>query len=335
MNEWNISDDAARLVKETVVWDNTFPFSGTCGTFEQHIQTLRRMKASAHSFVSLTVASDKSDVNYCVRRIGATYQVLRAQSDWVSLCFSVADIEAAKAQGKLAVGLHFQGTDPFGRDLGMVEVYYRLGIRHALLAYNEKNHVGDGCHERTDSGLSRYGLELIAEMNRVGMVVDCTHTGYRTTMEAMEASTAPCIFSHSNSRALHDHERNITDDQAKACARTGGVVGVTGIGIFLGNNDASTDNLIRHIDHMAQLIGAQHVGYSSDFVSSLPTLMEVVTSNLARYPAGQYQVPDIALVQPEQMPSLVEGLLKRGYSEADVRGILGENFMRVSRQVWK
>lgn len=335
MNEWKVSEAAATLLREALVWDNTFPFSDLCGTFAEHVQSLRRMKASGYDFVSLTVSGDQFGVGHCARRIGDVYAVVRANADWLTLCLSADDIEGAKAQGKLGVGLHFQGTEPFGNDINTVEVFYRLGIRHALLAYNQKNHVGDGCHERTDAGLSRYGLQLIAEMNRVGMLVDCTHTGHRTTMEAMEASAAPCIFSHSCARSLHDHERNITDDQAQACARTGGVVGVPGIGIMLGNNDASTDNLIRHIDYLVQLIGARHVGLGFDFVSSMPTLMRGVEVNKARYPAGQYQETNIAIVQPEQMPSMVEGLLKRGYKEDDVRGILGGNFLRVCRQVWK
>jgi membrane dipeptidase len=335
VNPWKISDRAAALLQDALVWDNTFPCTILCGSLPEHVQSLRRMKESGYNFVSLTISGDKFGIEFCVRRIGELLATFRPHADWLTVCYGVADIEAAKVAGKLGVGFHFQGTDPFGRDLGMVEVFYRLGVRHALLAYNQKNAVGDGCHERTDAGLSRYGLELIAEMNRVGMLVDCTHTGYRTTMEAMEASTAPCIFSHSSCRALCDHERNITDDQMKACARGGGVIGINGVGTFLGHDDASTENLIRHIDYAAQLVGPQHVGYGSDFVSSIPTLMGVVTANPSRYPAGQYQSSHIPFTEPEQMPELVDGLLKRGYSEADVRGIVGENWLRVCRQVWK
>ncbi len=335
MGPWNVSDEAAALLSRALVWDNTFPFNELCGTQAEHLATLRRMRASGCSFVSLTVAPDKFGVEHCVRRIGEIYALAAAQADWLALCFSADDIEAAKREGKLGLGLNFQGTDPFARDLGLVAVYYRLGIRHALLAYNEKNAVGDGCHERTDAGLSRYGMELIAEMNRVGMLVDCTHTGYRTSMEAMEASTAPCIFSHSCARALVDHERNIRDDQVKACARTGGVVGVTGVGMFLGDNDRSTQNLVRHIDHMAELVGPAHVGYGSDYVSSVPTLMAVIAGNPARFPADQYQPGSIAFAEPEQIPELAEALLRRGFKDDEVLGILGGNWLRVCRAVWK
>ncbi len=335
MSGGNVSDKAAMLLRDALVWDCTFPCTVLCGSIPEHVESLRRMAASGYNYVSLTVSGDKFGIEFCARRIGELYAMVSAHADWLTLCFSVDDIRVAKASGKLGIGLHFQGTDPFARDLGTVAMYYRLGVRHALLAYNQKNAVGDGCHERTDGGLSRYGLELIAEMNRVGMLVDCTHTGYRTTMEAMEASTSPCIFSHSNVRALCDHERNIRDDQIQACARGGGVIGVTGVGLFLGNNDPSTNSLIRHIDYIVQLVGPRHVGFGSDFVSSVPTLMGVVAGNPSRYPAGQYRAPTITFVEPEQMPALVEGLLARGYAETDIRGILGENFLRVCCGVWK
>src|SRR5690606_34276467 len=106
-----------------------------------------------------------------------------------------------------------------------------------------------------DEGLSRFGVALIKEMNRVGMIVDCTHTGYRTSMEAMELSAAPTIFSHSLARALWDHERNVADDQIKACAATGGVIGMNGVGMFLGDNDGSPEKVADHIDYVAQLVG--------------------------------------------------------------------------------
>ena len=137
-------------------------------------------------------------------------------------------LEARKA-AKLAVGFHFQGTAPFEEELGWVDLFYQLGVRHALMAYNEQNLVGSGCHVAEDTGLSDFGRELVAEMNRVGMLVDCAHTGYRTTMETLEASASPVIISHTNVRALCDHPRCVWDDQIEACTAPGGVLGMTGL----------------------------------------------------------------------------------------------------------
>lgn len=217
----------------------------------------------------------------------------------------------------------------------MVEVYYKLGVRHALLAYNQKNSVGDGCHERTNAGLSRYGITLVKRMNRIGMIVDLTHTGYKTTMDVFEHVSAPVIFSHSNPRALYDHERNIADDQIRACAATGGVIGVNGIGVFMAENDASTELLLRQIDYLVQLVGPAHVGIGLDWVYDLPSLIEITARSLDTYPAQGYERRDMQIVQPEQLPEVTEGLLKRGYGESDLEDILGGNWLRVARAVWK
>ena len=136
---------------------------------------------------------------------------IRAHSDLYVFVETVDDILRAKKEGRLALGFHFQETNPLEGSVHMVETFYDLGVRHMLLAYNQKNRVGDGCAERTDAGLSRFGVSVIKDMNRVGMIVDGSHSGYRTTMEAMEISTAPFIFSHANPYALHPHYRNIRD----------------------------------------------------------------------------------------------------------------------------
>src|SRR5436305_7300608 len=177
------------ILGRATVCDLTLPWTRTN---ENREPTLPRFAKAGFSFVSLTVGMDWNSVQETVQNIAAERNRFLNDSSFI-LVEKVSDIRRAKVEGKLAVGFHFQGTNPFGGDVNMVETFYRLGVRHALLAYNEKNAVGDGCHERTDAGLSRYGVRLIAEMNRVGMLVDCTHTGYRTSMEAMELSTAPTI----------------------------------------------------------------------------------------------------------------------------------------------
>ena len=314
-----VSDAAARLMADALVWDNTFPFGPSCGSQAAHARTLDLMRKIGYHCVSLTTASDNEDMALAMKKIACDTRFFLDNSDRFVRVAGVDDILRAKAEGKLAVVSTFQGTLPFERDIGYVEMYYRLGVRQALMAYNQKNNVGDGCHERTDAGLSRFGVEVVQEMNRVGMIVDCTHTGYRTTMDVFEVAQGPVVFSHSNSRKLADHERNISDEQALACAKTGGVIGLNGVGIFLGGNDASAQRMFQHLDHFVQLVGAEHVGFGIDTVSDKTPLMEIVRSDAAKFPAERGYNVEPEFGGPELIPRVTEIMLRQGYSDAQVR----------------
>jgi membrane dipeptidase len=159
------------------------------------------------------------------------------------------------------VVFNFQGTDPLEGSLELVEAYYALGVRHMGLAYNLRNRVGDGCFEPNDAGLSLFGRKLIAQMNRCGMLIDGSHAGVRTSLHAMELSSAPVIFSHANPAGLCPHPRNLSDEQIRACAATGGVVGILGISNMLGTDgDVSPERIATHVDYCVQLVGIEHVG---------------------------------------------------------------------------
>jgi membrane dipeptidase len=328
-----LAQRATALHRQALVWDMLFP--GLPFDDAGRERMLGRLVESGYKFVSLTVAGENDSAS-TLRSLAHEWSFFGAREDRYLVVDTADDVTRAQREGKLAVGFHFQGTGPLERSLELLSAYHRLGVRGMLMAYNEKNSVGDGCHERTDGGLSRFGVRVVEEMNRLGMLVDCTHTGYRTTMDVFEVSKAPVIFSHSNARAVCDHERNIRDDQARACARSGGVIGVNGVGIFLGDNDSSTERILRHIDYYVGLVGAEHVGLGLDYVEDVATLMRVVIADPVRFPTSVYpsETP-YTFAGPEQMPEITEGLLARGYSDADVRGILGENWLRVVRAVWK
>ncbi len=323
MTEWNISEEAAALHQDALVLDMTFPWLAYLPLDEQ-VEPLRRMAASGYTFVSLTLAVDSTGLNNTIQIIAKERAYFQANADKYVLVESVDDIRRAKQEGKLAIGFHFQGTGPVSSDLNMIATYYKLGVRHMLMAYNAKNEVGDGCTERTDGGLTRFGIQLVEEMNRVGMMVDVSHTGYRTSMDVFEISPAPVVFTHANPLALWDTYRNIRDDQIKACAKSGGVIGINGCGTFLGDNVTDTETILRNLDYLAELVGPQHVGIGLDHVSD--------PMALAVYMGASWG--DTNFADPEQLPEITEGLIKRGYPEADIRGILGENWLRLAQQVW-
>ena len=328
-----IAAQARALYDDALVWDMTLPWlPNYCDE-----ETLPRFHRAGIGVISLTVGGDKSiGPTVAMQQIAHVNRQVAAHPDELVVARSVAEIRAARKAGKTALLFHLQGTNPLAHDAGLVEVFYSMGVRHMLLAYNEKNFVGDGCAERTDAGLSRFGIEVIREMNRVGMLVDGTHTGYRTTMEAMEVCEGPFIFSHSNPLGVFDHYRNIRDDQIKACAKSGGVIGINGLGAFIGDVEALPQTMFRHIDYVAQLVGAQHVGIGLDFVRDHVAFWKYVFKAKSMWPENAGKPHEVTkFVQPEQLVDLADLMLKKGYAEADVRGVLGENFARVCEAVWR
>jgi membrane dipeptidase len=324
-------EQAAALIRSTIAADLVLPWSNY-GDPALRKETLPRYVRAGYGMVSLSLVSDAEGPETLLHILGRVRREIR-ENDRMALIDGVADVRRAREEGKLAVSLNLQGTNGLAGDLNLVQVYYDLGVRQMLLVYNHKNMVGDGVHERTDSGLSRYGVELIREMNRVGMLVDCTHTGYRTSMEAIEFSESPVIFSHSNPKALWEHDRNIRDDQAKACAARGGWIGVNGVGIFLGEDDASTETFFRNIDYWAELVGPEHVGIGTDYVYD-PVDMQRYMRSVKSPDGGNYHKM-FSFVQPEQLVELVERMTAAGYSDADVRGILGENYLALASRIWR
>jgi membrane dipeptidase len=335
MTKWNILEDAAALHQDALLWDNTLPWPN----LDPPREGLPRMVANGVDAVSLTLANDLDGVTDTVQRIARERAYFLSHPDKYVLVETVDDILAARSAGKLAVIFHFQGSNPVANDLNMVELYYRLGIRHMLMAYNLRNAVGDGCKEFSGgAGLSRFGVQLVEEMNRVGMWVDCAHTGYRTSMDVLEVSKDPVIFSHTAADAVYHHSRNIRDDQIKGCAATGGIIGINGCGVFLADNEGSAETMFRHIDYIAQLVGARHVGISLHFVYDTGTWGDYKTAwNVGMEGDPDQGIPwsEINQAEPEELPRLTEVMLQHGYEDGDIRRILGDNWLHLARQVWK
>jgi membrane dipeptidase len=332
MAEWAIGERAAKLHREALVWDNhsCFPHSGA----EPLMPQLERYRQSGVDVLGVNIGDSNIELAEMIRLAAALRDFVARNADRFVLARNVADIATAKAQGKLAIILDIEGCYAMGDQLSLIPFFFDIGVRWMLMVYNTRNLVGSGVHDAVDEGLTPFGRKAIAEMDRVGLIKCCSHTGYRTAMDVLTASSKPCIFSHSNPRALRDHPRNIPDELIKACAQGGGVVCINGLGIFLGDNDIRTGTIVRHIDYVEQLVGAAHIGLGLDYVFDQAGMDKNLAKSNSIWPEGFGYKPGIKFVPPEQLPELTEALLNRGYSETDIGGILGGNMMRVARAVW-
>lgn len=333
-----ISPRARQIYESAIVCDNTVPWAGMpFGNPVLRDALPVKIKSAGVTFASFTVSGDGIDSTSTLKTLAAEFRYWEERSADYLLVKKATDIVQAKRDGQLAIGLHFQGSDPVERNLDLVHLYYQLGIRHMLLSYNQKNLVGAGCHEPNDGGLTRFGHDLVKEMNRVGMWVDVAHTGYRTSMDAIAASTSPVICSHGNVAALHRHPRCYTDDQIKAIAASGGVFGLTGLSIFMGSdNNASAEKFVEQIDSVVQLVGPNYVGFGLDYVYDMPGLERFAASQPARWPPnGGYLTENMQQLEHGCLLYVTQLLLDKGYGDADIVGILGGNWVRVAEAVWR
>lgn len=242
---------------------------------------------------------------------------LACNRDRISLVTSIAELEATLAAGRIAAVIGIEGGEVLQGRPGVLRLLYRLGVRLIGLTWNERNDLADGAGDaRSGGGLSRLGVEVVREMNRLGMVVDVSHLSDAGFYDVLAVSTQPVLASHSNCRALCNHPRNLTDDQIRALAARGGVMGMNFYSRFLRDEGPATvDDVVRHIEHVAALVGPEHVGLGSDFdgIDEPPQGLEDVT----------------------RLSRLIEALLRRNWKESDLRLVLGENMLRLFRQVWE
>jgi membrane dipeptidase len=319
------------LLEDVIVWDNH-----TCLPLRPHdeafLPQLERFRSSGVSVVSINAGFGEQGIEAHVRMLAHFRRWLLARPDAYLLVQSTADIERAKQSGRLGIVFDIEGMNAIEEQLSMVQLYYDLGVRWMLIAYNRNNRAGGGCMDE-DGGLTEFGRAAIAEMNRAGMVVCCSHTGVRSALDAIETSKEPAIFSHSNPRALHDHPRNITDELIRACAAKGGVVCINGVGIFLGENDIRSETFARNVDYVARLAGIDHVGIGLDFVFDNDELLDYLKSNPELF--GGDANSNCGFVAPEQIPEIAQCLHAMGYAKSDIARIFGGNLLRIAREVWK
>jgi membrane dipeptidase len=296
---------------------------------------LARHKASGVDFVSINVGMDMTPVPIVLGVVAYFRAWLQTHHESFVLADSVDAVRQAKQEGKLAVAFDLEGALPLEGRVELVDFYRRFGVKQMHLIYNRSNAVGGGCHDE-DDGLTDFGRQVITTMNECGVVLDCSHAGERTSLDMIAHSAKPAVFSHANVRALVDHARNVSDAQIDACAASGGVIGINGVDLFLGEAGAGAEAMLRHIDYIAQRVGPRHVGIGLDYsYEGSSDLGEGVDEAYWWPPAAGYNFSTLHFAAPEIIPELADRLSGHGYSGDDLRGILGGNFMRVAEETWK
>lgn len=331
-------DEAATVHRDAIVMDMTCPLMNYPKYWQYWIE-------GGTTVAAPTVANNHNAAE-ALSRISKWFAWLERFEDKILHVTKVEDIFKAKEEGKLGIVFHFQNSAPIEQDAGLVEVFSRLGLVFMQLAYNTKNFVGNGCEEKTDDGLSAFGRRVIREMNRCKVIVDGSHTGKRTFLDALEISERPVVVSHANCRGVCDNQRNLDDETIRAVAEQGGVIGLVGFPTFIrrGTEQPTLDQLVDHVDYICQLVGNADVSslaidyYEGTEGIDPPDVTEARyhelisegTWNADNYEAPPHRFPR-DLEDPRGYPNFTAKLLERGYGESDVKKILGENWIRVLR----
>lgn len=254
----------------------------------------------------------------------------------IQLVLDVDDIGKARASGRLGVILAFQNATPLGDDASLVGSFWSMGLRCIQLTYNLRNLLADGCIEQSPGGLSLAGREVLAAMQEAGILVDLSHVADPSVDEAIEVAGMPLAFTHCNARALCRNPRNKTDSQIRALTAKGGVIGLNAFPAFVRDDGARPwlSDLLDHADHITRLAGPRALGLGLDFIEAWT---DVEKRNLRAHPHAfgtQYEFP-VGLDGVRELPNLTRGLVARGYDDAAIRGILGENYVDLFRRTWR
>ncbi len=308
---------------------------------EFNSEYLDLLRKSGLTVVHKTIATNHRPCE-TIKRISEFMKLISDNEELALTIEKYADIERAKRENKVGIVLGFQNVNPLEGNINLLYAYQKLGIKIIQLSYNERSPAADGCAEPTNCGLSKFGVKLIEYMNKLKMIVDISHVGDRSSLEAIELADH-VICSHANARKLCNNIRNKSDEVIKALAEKDGVIGVNAFPAFvkktkmkLGEKPTIND-LLDHIDYIVNLVGVRHVGLGLDFIDNWPiekhrelTTQPEIWGKPA--PSGYYEYP-IGIENASKVVNIARGLVARGYSNDEIKLILGENWLRIFRRV--
>jgi membrane dipeptidase len=278
-----------------------------------------------------------------MRNIAQWRRWFREHADLILPVRDAADIRRAKEQGKVGIILGWQNTSAIDGDIRLLELFHDVGVRIVQLTYNTQNFVGAGCLERVDPGLSDFGAEVVAELNRLGMLIDLSHVGPVTARDAIRLSRQPACYTHVAPRALHDHARNRTDEELRFMVDHGGFVGVSTYPLFLPRGyDSTLDDAVAAIDYVIGVVGEDRVGFGTDFLQDQDQATldwfahdkGTARRVLVRRGEGRPPMPK-GLDGLADFQNLTAAMRRRGWREARIRKVLGENWLRLFGAVWR
>ena len=349
-HKYPASAKAKKIVQESIamdtLWSGIWPDQWSSREAPEFHDEMDRCKAAGFKVLALCPSADSLDpsIKGVAQALMFYLNKISERPDKYKVVRTASDIDTAIKENKLGVFFTHQGTALFANDVDMVGLWRQLGYGYCLLAYNQRNAVGDGCFETANAGLTAYGKQLIDAYNRYGMLVDVSHTGERTSLDAIERSSQPVISSHSVAMAIADYPRSHTDAVIKALAESGGVCSLNLVGAFVDKTNPdilTTDAVFRHIDYIANLVGIDHVGFGSDYIPNINFTASLIQTPMgaAVFPDGGYSAAMGAKGVPTPAPyqivaGLVDKMLENGYSAEDCGKFLGGNMYRVMKQVW-
>lgn len=278
-----------------------------------------------------------SPVNNFLLMADAIHQEIEESPHCFLLILEPEDIDRAKDSNRLGIMLGLEGAEPLETNLGFLRCYFRLGLRIMNLTWHQRNQVADGVAEPSNSGLSNFGREVVSELSRLGIIIDLSHLSKAGVRDILEICKQPVIASHSNASAVHSHQRNLDDWQIKGIAENGGLIGVTFLGRFVAAEHPSLSDVLDHVDHIAHLVGPACIGMGPDYTDFCADM--IISSRRVAGPGQPVDDVDIPYADGvddmTKLTNFTGGLVARGYSDDEIRGILGENFLRVFKEVYE
>jgi membrane dipeptidase len=336
-------DDVHRLHQEAVVVDAhndlvlsiTAPGLGERSTFKH--RWLPELRAGGVNIQVCPLYSDpeipEAHLRQTLRQIAALKREADLNPADLAICRSGGEIDAALHDGKLALVIAMEGTLALGPDESILEIFFELGVRMISFTHMGRTLLADGSGEdEAGSRLPRAGVAVLGEMDRLGILFDVSHLGAAGVEHVLELATRPVIASHSAARTLRDHHRNLTDEQMRGIAATGGVIGLNLLACFVDPDQPTIDRVVDHYEHLVEVVGIEHVGVGPDFIADIYDDLYPAHADLSSEGLDT-RLNIEGLHASRDLPNLTAALLRRGFSERDVRLVLGENYLRVFREV--